>query len=76
MKTTISKDRKHAGDLLKLFEKIEGELETENPVPFYRGLIKHHEKSIEILRKNKHNGDSVNILENERTKAYAGFLLM
>jgi len=70
MKTFTAKDRKHVGELLKLFEKIEVELETENPVPFYRKLIKHHDKSIDILRKNKHNGDSVNILENERNKTY------
>ena len=65
MKTRISKDRKHAGDLLALFKKMERRVEKEAPIPFYQDLLQHYDKAIKILRKHKHEGSAVSDLEDK-----------
>ncbi len=55
-----------AAELLKLFEDMEKQVEGEAPIPFYRKLIKHYDKAIQILAESKHTGEALTHLETER----------
>jgi len=69
MKTRISKDRRHAGELRTLLERIEKDVEKEPPIPWHREIVEHYAKAIKILRKHKHDGSATSILEDEHYRS-------
>lgn len=69
MKARISKDPKHAAELRELLEMVEKEVEKEPPMPFHREIVEHYAKAIKILKKYKHDGSAVSVLEDEHYRS-------
>jgi len=59
MNTRISKDRKHAGELLALLNKLEKDAAKDKDLDGHRSIIAHYDKAIKILQKKGYHGQVV-----------------